>query len=87
MLMVQVTNSESIPESVKRIVSQLDALTPVIPIIQKGQRSGEIKDGDPVALAVAFWGAIQGVAEFLAVNPELPIPKSSWIVDILRPVG
>jgi len=30
---------------------------------KQGQRKGQIKEGDPLALAIAYWGAVQGVAE------------------------
>lgn len=53
-------------------------------LITLGQQKGEIKEGDPRALAVAFWGAIQGIAELLAWHSTAPIPHSSYITDILR---
>jgi hypothetical protein len=37
-----------------------------------------------MALAIAFWSAIQGVANALALNANAPCPQSEWIVDILR---
>ena len=83
-LMLHTINSESAPESVKRIVGKFDAFTPIIPIIENGQKLGEIKAGNPTALAVAFWGAIQGIAEYRAIGPELPLPESDWIIDMLR---
>ena len=43
-----------------------------------------IREGDPVALSVAFWAAIQGIAEELAVYPDMPCPEPEWIVDIVR---
>lgn len=84
LLMVQTINSETAPESVKKLISHFDALTPIVPIISKGQQLGVIKEGNPVALAIAYWGAVQGVAESFAIYPDIPLPKSSWIVDILR---
>ena len=43
-----------------------------------------MRDGDPVALSIAFWAAIQGIAEELAVYPDMPCPEPEWIVDIVR---
>ena len=40
--------------------------------------------GDALALAIAFWSGIQGIAETLALHPELPCPKGEWITDILK---
>ncbi len=83
-LMPQTMNSEGIPDSVKEIVSKFDAMTPILPVIVKGQQLGQIKTGDPVALGVAFWSAIQGIAQSLCQRSDIPLPESRWIVDILR---
>jgi len=53
-------------------------------LIKKGQDNGTIREGDPYALEIAFWCSIQGVAQQLAIDPEMPFPESSWIVDIIR---
>lgn len=84
-LMGQTMKNESVPESVKAIASKFDAYTPLIPVIEKGQRQGEIKQGNSLALIITYWSAIQGIAETIAIRPELPIPEPDWIVDILRP--
>lgn len=84
LLMARTVKSETAPDSVKKLVANFDAITPVIPVIIKGQQLGEIKAGNPTALAVAYWGAVQGVAETFAIYPDCPLPESNWIVDILR---
>lgn len=84
LLMSQTLKSDAVPDSVKKLVADLDVVTPVIPVICKGQQCGEMKPGDPAALATAYWGAVQGIAESFAIHPEIPLPESSWIVDILR---
>lgn len=83
-LMNQAAISESTPASVKEIVSQVNNEEETIPIIDAGQKLGVIKDGDPHALSIAFWSSIQGIAEAMSMNPDLPCPNPSWIVDILR---
>lgn len=55
-----------------------------LPLIKKGQTNGEIKPGDPTALASVFFGAIQGTAEVLAGQPATQIPEPDWLVAILR---
>jgi AcrR family transcriptional regulator len=83
-LMAQSCKSETAPASVKAMLADFDVYTPIIPLIELGQQMGEIKPGNPIALAVTYWGAIQGVAENMAMQPDLPMPESDWVVDILR---
>ena len=83
-LMMQVCNQEPVTEKIGELVKKITNVEDSIPIIKKGQEVGEIKDGDPLALSVAFWGAIQGIAESYAMDPTLPLPESSWVVDMIR---
>lgn len=52
-------------------------------VIVQGQKLGQFKAGDPVALSLAFWNAIQGIAEHIALKPEDPRPEPAWIMSIL----
>jgi AcrR family transcriptional regulator len=83
-LMHQAYYSSDIPASVKERLKGFDIYTPTAKIIQAGQAVGTIRNGDPIALSIAFWSAIQGVADTLAMHATLPCPKSEWITDILR---
>lgn len=83
-LMYQAHYSSDIPASVKDRLAGLDVYTPTAEIIRRGQQNGTIREGDPVALSIAFWGAIQGVAVTLAMYRDMPCPKSEWITDILK---
>jgi len=84
LLMSDALKSEGAPESIKKLISQFDVTTPILPVILSGQAAGEIKPGDPLALTIAYWGAVMGIAESYALHPELPLPESTWVVDILR---
>ena len=84
LLMHQIAVLDSIPAKAKAIAAQNTAMASSIPIILEGQRTGTIREGDPAALAMTFWGAIQGVAETLAINPSCPTPNPVWISDILK---
>ncbi|WP_319560750.1 TetR/AcrR family transcriptional regulator [Marispirochaeta sp.] len=53
-------------------------------LMAEGQKKGTIREGNPTALTIAYWAAIQGVCEILALHPDTPCPKSEWIVDIIR---
>lgn len=84
LLMAQAFHAEKIPDSVKEAVSQLDTITPLVPVVEKGQRLGQIKEGNPRVLLAAYWCAVQGIAESYSFCTDWPLPESSWIVDILR---
>jgi TetR/AcrR family transcriptional regulator len=84
LLVNQIKTLESIPDHIKQIVSANDTVRASVPVILKGQRSGQIKSGDPLALSLAYWGALQGIAELRLWFPEAPVPDARCIVDILR---
>lgn len=86
-LMGQAVNNDAVPEDIRKIVGMVSVVADSIPLIERGQREGSIREGDPRALSVAFWGAIQGIAESLAVYPSLECPDAEWIVDIVRKKG
>lgn len=83
-LMGNALMDEAVPEGARTLLAGLDVHTPTAEIVRRGQREGTIREGDPVALSIAFWCAIQGIAEELALNPDMPCPDSAWIVDIVR---
>ena len=83
-LMSQAYYNESAPQSVKDMLKGFDIYTPTSHLIKKGQENETIREGNPYALAIAYWCAIQGIAEQMAMNPEYPCPEDEWIVDILR---
>lgn len=83
-LMNQAYYSEDVPERVKEMMQGFDVYTPTAMLMQQGQANGTIREGDPMALTIAFWGAIQGVAETIAMYSVLPCPEASWIVDLIR---
>lgn len=83
-LMNQAYYNESAPQSVKNMLKDYDIFTPTSRLIERGQETGTIRNGNSYALAMTYWCAIQGIAEQMVVNPENPYPESEWIVDILK---
>lgn len=83
-LMNQAFYNDAAPQSVKDLLYGFDIITPTALLIKKGQANGSIREGNPEALATAFWCAIQGIAEQIAVRADMPCPESVWIVDMLR---
>ncbi len=83
-LMRQVCDQEPVTEKIAELLPKLSNVEASIPIIKKGQELGQFKEGDPLALSVAIWGALQGIAETCAKNPAIPLPEARWIVDIIK---
>jgi len=83
-LMNQAYYSEDVPASVKQLLTGFNIHTPTAEIIRQGQQNGTIRQGDPLALAIAYWSSIQGIAETIAMYPQMPCPQSEWVADILR---
>jgi AcrR family transcriptional regulator len=80
----QILSLESIPKAVKQRVSASRSIEASVPLVVVGQRRREIKQGDALALAIAFWGALQGIAEVLVWNPGASIPDAENIVCLLK---
>jgi AcrR family transcriptional regulator len=83
-LMYQASYSEAPSPLVKKLLKQMDHIPQSIPFIKAGQENKIIRDGDPRALSIAFWSAINGIASNMALTPNAPCPEPEWIVDILR---
>jgi TetR/AcrR family transcriptional regulator len=80
----QVLSFDSIPPAAKKAVSATSSIEASVPLVIRGQRKQQFKRGAPLALVVAFWGALQGIAEVLIWNPNAPIPDPDVVVSILR---
>ncbi len=83
-LMSQALHNESIPEGAKALLANMDNISPSVEKIIAGQNNHTIREGNPYALAVAFWAAISGIAEMVALTPDCPCPESEWLVDLIR---
>lgn len=83
-LMNQVNYNEAAPQTIRDMIKEFNVFAPTAALMKKGQENKTIREGDPYALGVAFWCAIQGIAELVALYPGTPCPKSDWIVDMIR---
>jgi TetR/AcrR family transcriptional regulator len=84
LLVNQIKTQSSIPAKVKKIVNAIDAIGLSVPIIRKGQKAGAMKDGNPLALAIVYWSAVQGIGETLGWYPDAPLPEPGQVLDILK---
>lgn len=84
-LMGRVRSDDSLPKSIRDMGRKKeDVIAKCAAKMSQGQRDGTIKPGDPHALALAFWMAIEGIAEEVAMNPQCPCPQPEWLVDIVK---
>lgn len=83
-LMKQAMYNDAAPDSVKNMLKEVNTIIDTAALMEEGQQNGTIREGNPAALSLAFWAAIQGVCEELALNPDAPCPESDWIVDMIR---
>lgn len=83
-LMNQAYFNESIPNNIKEMLKDFDIHGPTVEYIKKGQENGSIKEGNPYALSVVYWSAINGTISEIAINPDIPWPETDWILDIIR---
>lgn len=72
-----------VSDIVDHLFIEHDLVKRSVPIIEAGQRDGSLRQGNPEALGVAFWSALQGLAAEVAARGDRALPESAWIVDIL----
>lgn len=89
-LMSQARRSDGVPKHIRELACTVNQIEQSAEIIEAGQKYGYFREGNPMALAFAFWSSVQGVMEQLAVSPELiengDIPQTEWFIDIIRGV-
>ena len=82
-LMFQARRGDGVPEHIKELAMQVNQVEQSAKLIEMGQKQGCFREGDPLALAYAFWSSVQGIMEQMAVTPEMPAPQTEWLIDIL----
>lgn len=70
-------------QDIELLLESTDICKQWIPIILEGQRRGEFREGNPHALCVAVFGAIQGIAQEKVRIPDTPLPKMDWLMDMI----
>lgn len=83
-LMAEAQRSQATPSHIREIAMKVNVIEQFVAVIEWGQKEGTIRQGKPIVISNAFWCSIQGIAERYATNPEIDLPDSQWIVDIVR---
>lgn len=87
LIVIQAFTSEAVPAQVKEIaLRQSSIYTDVlVPLIIEGQQQGDIVQGDPLKLAVAYTSMIQGIAIIKTLGGEqMPIPTPEMVLRLLK---
>lgn len=79
-----VINAKDVSERAAQMVKEHDVEAMSVPYIEKGQKLGVIRQGDPLTLSVLFYSSIQGFAETLVAKDDLKLPEKEWFLAILR---
>lgn len=76
--------NEGIPAAARELAASSHIYQDSAALIQAGQQNGTIRQGNPIALSIAFWTALQGAIQAYALCPSLPLPEADWLVAILK---
>lgn len=77
-------NAKDVSERANQMINEHDIVAMSVPYIEKGQKLGEIRQGDPLTLSVLFYSSIQGFAETLVARNDMKLPDKELFLAILR---
>ena len=68
----------------KRLIGESGiAVAAMVRILAEGQKTGEVKKGDPEEMAMVFFAAIQGLAMYKLTSPSFKMPDSNIAANVL----
>jgi Transcriptional regulator len=86
LIQLQSLTTESLPEEAKRIALERKAepVRLLIPLIEQGQREGEIREDDPLMLAITYFSIVQGLGISRAqASAGLPFPSAEVVLRFM----
>lgn len=83
-LVKQAMVGDFMDREMQAVFNNMNLIERMVPLIEAGQKQGEIREGNVLSLALCFFSGLQGVAEMLACYPDLPMPNANWIVACLK---
>ncbi|MDD3920984.1 MAG: TetR/AcrR family transcriptional regulator [Eubacteriales bacterium] len=89
-LMERVQQDEAVPPHIRELACKVDNIEASVPLIEAGQRMGQIREGAPLALSNTFWMSLHSVIVSIglcgaAENENCQLwPEPEWFVDILK---
>jgi len=83
LLVNQVLTFSDMPLAIQSVGVHSQSVELSVRTIKTGQQAGVFRTGDPLSLSVAFWGALQGIAEMLVWKPGTVVPSIDAVMGIL----
>ncbi|OCN03384.1 hypothetical protein A7X67_10885 [Clostridium sp. W14A] len=84
LLAKQALYADYLTEEMKKTVREMDFAKKLVPTVKAGQKIGEIRQGDSMALALCYFSAIENAAENSVCFPSAPMPEAEWFVSLLK---
>jgi AcrR family transcriptional regulator len=86
-LMVLHASVMEAPEDIRELMSLSNiTLQTFGRIVTEGQKMGEIREGDPQEMTIAFFAAIQGIALYKLSMENFKIPDPEILVNMLKKI-
>lgn len=70
-------------EEVRILLDRADIAKQWIPVIQRGQELKCFHEGNPHAMCVALFGAVQGIAQEKVRVSDTPLPDVKWLMKLV----
>ena len=86
-MFVFIDNAQHVDTGIKEVRTLLDKADIAkqwTPIIQRGQELQCFHAGNPHAMCVALFGAVQGIAQEKVRMPDTPLPDLKWLMRLVE---
>jgi AcrR family transcriptional regulator len=75
------------PEMERLLGSSNVSVQSLTRIIAEGQKAGEMREGDPLAMTIAFFAAIQGLAVYKLAMEGFRMPDPELLISMVKRTG
>ncbi len=72
------------PVEARKLAKSINTIETTAELIEKGQKDGVFREGNPKLLSSCFWAVVQGIMEEMALNKEMEEPDPEWIIAMLK---
>jgi AcrR family transcriptional regulator len=90
LIMLQAATSEAVPAEATKVAREKAGLPflHMVPLIEEGQRLGELRQGDALMLAITYFSFVQGLGiARIQTGDRIPFPPIELVLSFLRTPG